>query len=359
VPEGNVCVAIVTCNSARYIRRCLDAVLCRPETSLQVIVVDNASTDDTLRVLQEFGDRIQVVPNSRNLGFAEAQNQAIRASHSTWVLTLNPDVLVDPDFILSLLEAGESDPRIGAVCGKLLSIGPGFEPLPDSRIDSTGIFFTPAMRHFDRGWHEPDNRHFERMEYVFGATAAAALFRREMIDDISIDGNFFDPDFFVYREDADVAWRAQLQGWHCLYTPRALAHHVRTVTPGNRRSLPALINMHSVKNRFLMRIKNMTGDLYRRHWLTTTLRDLIVVGGSVLWEPASLPAFWQVARCLPEALRQRRIIMARRRISDEELAAWFDFAPVSRPVGHALEPSLRKPWTAPRRVATEAETAGL
>src|SRR6185295_4228689 len=138
------------------------------------------------------------------------------------------------------------------------------EPLEDSRIDSTGMLFTPAMRHFDRGWHEPDSPYFDRMEYVFGASAAAALFRREMIDDISVDGNFFDPDFFVYREDADVAWRAQLQGWRCLYTPAAVAHHVRTVTAGNRRTLPAFVNMHSVKNRFLMRIKNVTPGIYRR-----------------------------------------------------------------------------------------------
>ena len=91
-----------------------------------------------------------------------------------------------------------------------------------------------------------------------------------MIDDISIQGEFFDPDFFVYREDADVAWRAQLMGWRCLYTPLARGYHVRNVLPGNRRALPPEINMHSVKNRFLMRIKNMTPDLYRRNWLSIT-----------------------------------------------------------------------------------------
>ena len=96
------------------------------------------------------------------------------------------------------------------------------------------------------------------MEYVFGASAAAALYRRAMIDDVAVDGDFFDPDFFAYREDADVAWRAQLLGWRCIYTPAAVAYHVRTVTPANRRSLPPVINMHSVKNRFLMRIKNAT-----------------------------------------------------------------------------------------------------
>ena len=359
MPEGNVCVAIVTCNSALYIRRCLDAVLDGPPMPLQVVVVDNASTDNTVQILKEFSSQIEIIANSRNAGFAEAQNQAIRATSTPWVLTLNPDVLVQPDFIARLLEAGESDPRAGVVCGKLLSIGPGFEPLKERRIDSTGIFFTPAMRHFDRGWHEADSRYFERMEYVFGASAAAALYRRELIEDISIDGNFFDPDFFVYREDADVAWRAQLLGWRCLYTPRAVAHHVRTVTPGNRRELPALINMHSVKNRFLMRIKNATPGIYRRYWLSMTLRDLLVIGGALFWEPSSIPAFWHTARCLPRALRQRRIIMQRRRTTDEELAAWFDFAPASRPAAHFAEIAGRKTWNSPRPVASGAETAGL
>ena len=81
----------------------------------------------------------------------------------------------------------------------------------------------------------------------------------------------------MYREDADVAWRAQLMGWRCIYTPHARGYHVRNVLPGNRRALPPEINMHSVKNRFLMRIKNMTPDLYRRNWLSITARDLVVV----------------------------------------------------------------------------------
>jgi GT2 family glycosyltransferase len=206
----------------------------------------------------------------------------------------------------------------------LLSIAPGFKHLPEPRIDSAGMYFTPNMRHFDRGWHECEEHRYDSVEYVFGATAAAALYRRQMIDDISIDGQFFDSDFFVYREDADVAWRAQLMGWRCLYTPSAVGHHVRTVTPLNRSSVPAMVNMHSVKNRFLMRIKNATPSLYRRYWLPMTLRDLLVVGGAMFWEPASLPAFWRVAKCLPRALQQRRQIMARRRVSDEELLELFN-----------------------------------
>jgi GT2 family glycosyltransferase len=193
----------------------------------------------------------------------------------------------------------------------------------EPRIDSTGLFFTSNFRHFDRGWDELDDGRFDRPEYVFGSTAAAALYRREMIDDISLADGFFDPDFFAYREDADVAWRAQLLGWRCMYTPEAVAWHVRRVVPGNRRAVPAVINMHSVKNRFLMRIKNVTPGLYRRNWFAATVRDLLVVAGCVFDEPASLPALWRVLRLLPRALNKRREIMRRRRVSDAYIAEWF------------------------------------
>ncbi len=343
MPDGKVCVAIVTYNSGRYIRRCLEAVLQQEGVRFEVVVVDNASSDDTREILKSFKGRIRTVLLDRNLGFAEGQNRAIRATRSEWVLTLNPDVLMLPGFIRTLRDAGESDPGTGSVCGKLLSIGSGFEPLPNPRIDSTGIFFTPALRHFDRGWHSPDTSRFENREYVFGASAAAALFRRRMIEDVSLEGSFFDPDFFVYREDADVAWRAQLLGWRCIYTPDAVGYHVRTVTPANRRSLPAMINMHSVKNRFLMRIKNLTPGLYRRYWPAITLRDLTVLGGSLFWEPASLPAFWHVARCFRRALRHRREIMRRKRIGDDVLAAWFSFEPAAQPADELPASEVMRP----------------
>ena len=332
----SVCVTIVTYNSREYLEPCLRSVFRQNYHPLEVVVVDNASLDCTRPLLSRLENRVRVKYNNTNLGFAAAQNQAIAMSSSDWVLVLNPDVVLAPGFIEQLVEAAEIEGRIGTVCGRLLSIGKDLEPPREPLIDTAGIYFTPEMRHFDRGWHEPDDGRYRQMEYVFGASAAAAMYRREMIADISDGANFFDPDFFSYREDADVAWRGQLLGWRCLFVPDAAAHHVRSVGPGRRHAVPRAINMHSVKNRFLMRIKNMTGGLYRRFWLPVTVRDLLVIGGCLFWEPTSLPAFWRLAKCLPRALRKRRRIMDRRKVADETLAQWFGPEGAGQPVEELL-----------------------
>jgi GT2 family glycosyltransferase len=332
MPEPTVTISIVTFNSARYVRQCLESALNQQDVQLEIVVVDNDSRDETRVLLAAFGDRIRVILNPENRGFAEAQNQGIRSSTSEWVLTLNPDVLLAPGFVRRLVDAAAPHPGAGAICGKLLSIGPGFAPLPRRLIDSAGMYFTPTARHFDRGWGVPDGPEFDRAEYVFGASAAAALYRRSMIQDVSLDGHFFDPDFFAYREDADVAWRAQLLGWRCIYIPDAEGWHVRTVQPGSRRSVSPAVNMHSVKNRFLMRIKNATPGLYRRCWLPMSARDLVVLAGSLTVEPQSLPAIWRIAQCWSRAWEQRSEIMRRRRVPDEVLLRWFRFEPSAEPL---------------------------
>src|SRR5579862_3179607 len=326
-----VSVTIVTYNSGRFIKRCLESVLEQKYPNLEVVVVDNASTDGTVDILEPFSDRCRLYYNDENLGFAAAQNQAIALAQGEWILTLNPDVLLLPNFIQALVEAAQVDPKVGTVCGKLLTILSNFD-LPDKQlVDSTGIYFTPMLRHLDRGSQEVDNGHYLNFEYVFGATAAAALYRRSMIEDVCIQGEFFDSDFFVYREDADVAWRAQLLGWRCIYTPLARGYHVRNVLPGNRRALPSAINMHSVKNRFLMRIKNMTPDLYKRNWFSITSRDLVVLGCCLLREQSSLKAFWYITRNWKQVMEKRREIMSRKRVDDDYIASWFRYAPVSSP----------------------------
>jgi GT2 family glycosyltransferase len=240
-------------------------------------------------------------------------------------------VLLLPNFIQELVDAGHSDPKIGSVCGKLLAMTATFDIPARPLVDSTGIYFNPMLRHLDRGSQEIDNGHYLKHEYVFGATAAAALYRRKMIEHISFDGEFFDSDFFVYREDADVAWRAQLMGWKCIYSPLARGYHVRNVLPGNRRALPPAINMHSVKNRFLMRMKNISGDLYWKNWFSITVRDLAVVGCCLLREHTSLKAFWFLAKNWKRVMAKRKLIQERRLATTEDMAAWFSYTPVSKP----------------------------
>lgn len=326
-----VSVTIVTYNSARYLEQCLKSVFSQEYWPLEVIVVDNASSDGTRELLSDYESLAKVVYNERNTGFAAGQNQAIAVSRGDWILALNPDVRLEPGFVARLVEAGQSDASVGTVCGKLLRWLADQDGRAPARIDSTGIYFTPELRHFDRGWDEPDDGRYSRVEYVFGASAAAALYRREMIRDVALPEGFFDPDFFSYREDADVAWRAQLLGWRCLYVPQAVGYHVRRVVPNRRRSAPPLLRMHSVKNRFLMRVNNVTWDLYRRYWLRVTLRDLLVVAGCLLSEPASLAAFGYLTAALGRALRKRKWIMARRRAGDEYLAHWFSRRPAAYP----------------------------
>jgi GT2 family glycosyltransferase len=341
-----VSVTIITYDSGRFIKRCLESVLDQDYPFKEIIIIDNHSSDGTADILEQFEDRCRIVYNPENIGFAAAQNQAIALSNSEWILTLNPDVLLLQGFIEALVNAGNLDPRVGTVCGKLLTMTSGFDFPEKPLVDSTGIYFTPNLRHLDRGSLEVDNGHFRNYEYVFGATAAAALYRREMIDDISIGGEFFDVDFFVYREDADVAWRAQLLGWKCLYAPYARGYHVRKVTPGNRRALPAVINMHSVKNRFLLRMKNMTWDLYRRNFFSITARDFVVVGCCLLREQTSLTAFPFLFRNWKNVVAKRREIMQRQRVDDAYMASWFNFRPVSKPAPKKFTALVARPRAA-------------
>lgn len=326
-----VAVTVVSFNSERYLRQCIESVFDQDYPIAQLVLIDNASSDASASILNEYAGRAQVVFNRVNTGFAAAQNQAIELTATDWVLVLNPDVRLTRNFVRELITAGEADAAIGTVCGKLLQMSPDLTAPEPPRIDSTGIFFTSNLRHLDRGSREIDRGQYDAPEYVFGATGAAALYRRKMIDDVAYGTEFFDRNFFAYREDADVSWRAQILGWTCLYTPYAVAYHVRSVLPSNRRSLPAVLNMHSVKNRFLLRIKNSTGALYRQHGVAMTIRDAAVIAACFVYEWASLRGLWLALRYLPDSVRKRRHSMRRKRVSDDYVVSWFSDHPVSRP----------------------------
>jgi GT2 family glycosyltransferase len=206
------------------------------------------------------------------------------------VLSLNPDCRLAPDFAATLTRRLDARPDVGSAAGRIYR-AEGADLSPTSRLDSTGIVFTPSGRHFDRGSEEEADGRYLEEEEVAGTTAAAGFYRREALESAKISTGYFDSDFFVYREDADLAWRLAKLGWKCLYVPGARAWHRRRNLPERRRRQSSAANFHSVKNRFLLRINNQSSGELLRTLLPTLARDLVVVGACLTVERSSLPAF--------------------------------------------------------------------
>ncbi len=310
-----VAVNIVTFNSARDIAACLESLKRQTFQDFQIHILDNASADDTLKIVEPF-DVEYLMRSPVNTGFCKAHNELARRFPSEYVLFLNPDTMLTPVFIEELVRALDARPDAASASGKLLRFD-------GKTIDSTGIIMLREQRHLDRGADQPDTGQFEKPEEIFGPSGAAAMYRRKTLDEAAIDGQYFDEDFFAYREDADLAWRCRLFGWTSIYVPTAVARHRRRVTPERRSELPKEINYHGVKNRFLLRINNMTGSLYRRDFWPITKRDIAVVGYVFLREWTSIPALFYIVRHLPRLLRKRRKIQSQIRISPAEFGRWF------------------------------------
>jgi GT2 family glycosyltransferase len=326
-----VLVSIVTCNSARYLKPCLASVHAQTWKEFTVCLWDNASSDASLAVAAEFRGLFGMLHSSnRNVGFCAAHNQIIAATPADYVLVLNPDVWLEPSFLATLVEALEQDTSAGSATGKLWRWDEAAQAdrashgeQPVRVLDTAGMYLTSNQRHLDRGSGERDRGAYETRQYVFGASGAAAFYRRAMLDAVKEGAEYFDESFFAYREDADLAWRAQWLGWRCLYVPEARGFHVRRVLPERRAGLPPEINMHSFKNRFLLRIKNLDAATYVRYLLPITARDFTTLGYVLLKERSSLKALPLVCKAFPRAWRTRKDLIRRRRIIPREMRYWF------------------------------------
>ncbi len=315
-----VTVVLITWNSAPYLRRCLEGIAGQSHRDLELIHVDNASVDDSVARVRERFPQSQQIINPQNRGFATAANQAIRIARGEFVALCNPDAFLTADYLAKIVEAlDRAGEKFGAATGTLIRAR-GYDIEPTNEIDSMGIRMTRSGRHFDiTANREPRTANRE----VFGVSGAAAVYRKSFINDVTINDEYFDEDFFAYREDADVAWRGRLLGWRALHVAEAIAYHVRTVTPERRRSLPAVINMHSVKNRFLLRLKNEGLYLALRNAPFELTRDAITIGAVLTVERSSLPALSWLWRNRRRIMEKRRAIQRRRRVSDRALAEWF------------------------------------
>ncbi len=331
--KNAVLVSIVTYHSEQYLENCLQSVEGQ-NWPTRVKMLDNSSDSSCAEIATRHGAEIELAPG--NLGFSVGHNRNLAGEEFEWALLLNADVVLEEDFLEQLLEAVRlrESARVGTAGGKLLRMhGDGSPIITDQGpvLDSTGIYFTPTLRHFDRGGGEPDRGQFEEPEWVFGITGAALLFSQAFYRDLRDGDEFLDADFFVYREDADLAWRGQLRDWNSLYVPTARAGHARHVTPRVRRRLSAAINCHSVKNRFLMRRKNIDWAVRFRCGPFMWIRDFAILGYVLLFERSSLQAFRTLWSIRSRTTAKRHRIQQTRTRPPTQLAWWFAFRPRSRP----------------------------
>lgn len=215
-----VSVVIVNYNGERYLETCLDSLRTQSYTDFEVILADNGSSDGSTDIVQRAYPEVILIQNTTNLGFARGTNEGIRASRGEYILTLNNDTRLDRNFIEEIVRPMIREGRIGICASKML--------YPDGRINSTGTCISRSGAAWDRGMSEPDRGQYEKAEEVFGACAGAALYRKKLLDEIGL----FDEDFFMYMEDVDLAFRARLAGWRCVFVPKAIAYHHHGGTSG-------------------------------------------------------------------------------------------------------------------------------
>jgi len=300
-------VLLLSVDEAPLLERSLPAALDqdpRPE----VVVVDNGSGDRTAEVAARHG--VRVLRLEERLSYAAAVNLAIRQTDGEAVLLLNADCFLQPGFLQYALPRLRED-GIGSVAPKLLRIsGPG---APAQEIDAAGMYVDRRRKNGLTGFGQAAAR-FDRPTEVFGADGAAALYRRETLEDCALNGEeVLDEDMALWASDADLAWRAQLLGWRCAYEPRAVAHHIRTYSPATRARMSEEARRLQFRNRYLMIVKNETGPGLLRHGLLIAAWELVALGHVVLRERHLLAGYREAWSRLPAARRRRREIQGRRR----------------------------------------------
>ena len=342
---SGVAVAIVTWNAARDLAANLEHVRAQTVAPEEVVVVDNASSDGTAAIAAAAG--VRVVAMGENAGYAAGANRAWRETRAAWLLMVNQDAFLGPDFIERALAAAEraehaSPPawragaRVGAVQGLVLRTTPAERSAPAARtIDAIGIEVRRSRRNLILGHGAPEAA--ARAGEVFGPDGAVALFRRAALDEAAVAGAPFDADFFFGREEVDFAWRAQRLGWRTVVAPAARAFHCRTLTRETARSVPLALRRASVRARYLMLLKNeRLADLARDlPWLLAF--EAAYLGYMLLRDPrALLGGLLDALRLAPRALRARGEFFAK---EPRHLAAPRRFLGAREPLEMPVAPS--------------------
>jgi GT2 family glycosyltransferase len=300
-------VLLLSWDESDLLRHSLPAALAQEDAD--VVVIDNACSDDTAEVALARGARHLRLEPRRS--YAAAMNAAIGRTGGDSVLFLNADCFLEPGF----LEAGRRrlrEDRVGSVAPKLLrTLGPRYDQRLDV-IDAAGMVVDRRRKNTLVGHGRPGLAYDLPCE-AFGADGAAALYRRETLEDCAIGGEVLDEDLELWASDVDLAWRARTLGWRCIYEPRAVAYHVRYYSPSTRNLVPERDRRMQFRNRYLMMAKNDTAAALARDLPRLAAFELTALGYVLLAERHLLRGYAEAARLLPRIRRKRRLLQACRR----------------------------------------------
>ncbi len=302
-------IVIPNWNGAHHLPVCLDALRAQTHSRLEVILVDNGSTDGSQALVTQHYPEVRLLALDRNLGLTGGNNAGFRAAQGDALISLNNDTEAHTRFVEALVTALEEHPEAGMVASKML--------LFDRRdhIHSAGDGYGRDGIPFNRGVWQQDQGQFDRPGWIFGGCGGAVAYRRPMLEDVGL----FDESFFMYCEDVDLNWRAQLAGWKCWYTPEAVVYHKLSATGGG-----SIASFYTGRNTLWVLAKNYPGALLRKYW-SHILRAQWQISRDALraWRGRAARARLrgQLAGLLgwPRMLGQRRAIQAARRVPDEYL----------------------------------------
>lgn len=237
-------------NGIRFLPDCLGALQAQTYPAIEVIVVDNASSDGSQALIKADYPWVRLIELPTNTGFTGACNTGMRAATGEVICLLNNDTEVAPTWAAEVMDAFARHPEAGSVASKML--------LFDRRdhIHTTGDTFSLDGRAGNRGIWEKDTGQYEREEFVFSACGGSSAYRRALLDAVGL----LDDDFFFLMEDVDLGWRAQLAGWRCLYTPTAVVYHHLSATGGG-----VTASYYAGRNTLLLLGKVIPADLWRKH----------------------------------------------------------------------------------------------
>jgi GT2 family glycosyltransferase len=316
-----VTALVLNWNGARVVGDCVRSLQAQDYPAVQILVVDNASTDGSADMIRREFPGVRLHVNDKNLGFGGGNNVGIRLAETPYILMCNNDTRIQPDAVRRLVAAMEADSKAGSATPCIILAASG-------KVDATGIVVCPDGLALGRGRAEAPEALREPAE-VFYASDCCCLYRKAMLDDLRLpSGELYDEDFFAYADETDMGWRAQRRGWKSLYVPAAVVYHHHAASSG---SVSPFLARLVERNRVWVAVKNFPVWLlaygvfwtfYRFFWqgwgaLTHRGRAGAMAAERSKVEMAKilLQAYWEALLGLPKMWRKRRVIMRSGRLT--------------------------------------------